>query len=361
VTRLFNFVAGPSALPTEVLESAQSELLDYAGTGKSILETSHRSPEFMEILDTANARLTRLLGIPETHVAVWMHGGASAQFAMVPMNFLPEGQTAAYVLTGVWSKKALREAQVVGDAVVAASTEDRGFDSIPDPAGWDVPQGAAYLHLTSNNTIYGTQFATLPERDGVPLVCDMSSDFLSRPIDVSQFALIYAGAQKNLGPAGVTLAIVDRGWLETARTDIPHFFRYQTHVDGGSLYNTPCVFAIYMTNKVLEWVEAQGGAEAMAARNGEKARRLYAAIDARPDFYRGLAASGSRSQMNVVWRLPSEALEKAFVAEAKAAGLLGLKGHRTVGGIRASLYNAVGLDAVDALTAFMGDFVEKNG
>ena len=360
-TRKYNFNAGPAALPLPVLETARDELLDFHGRGLSILEMSHRSADFDEVIARANERLRALLGVPSTHEVLWLQGGASAQFAQVPLNFLRPGQTASYVVTGAWGKKALQEAALLGSASVAATTAAEGFRRVPRPDELDVPEGAAYLHVTSNNTIYGTQMRTYPGRPGVPLVVDMSSDFLSHPVDVSAIDLIYAGAQKNLGPAGVTLAIIRRSWVEQARTDIPVIWRYATHVEKGSLYNTPPVFAIYLCGLVLDHLAANGGLAAVEQANTVKADRLYGVIDASGGFWRGHADLDSRSHMNVTMRLPTEELERRFLTEATAAGMIGLKGHRSVGGIRASIYNAVPVDAVEALAQLMEDFARRNG
>jgi len=359
VTRYHNFSAGPAALPFSVLETAHGEFLDH-GHGASILETSHRSPEFTQVLDHANGALRELASIPDTHDILWLQGGASMQFAMVPLNFLKPGTTGAYVMTGTWSDKALAEANFVGDTHVVASSKDEGYNAIPQPSTWDIPSNAAYIHTTSNNTIFGTQFASFPSNLGAPLVCDMSSDILCRPMDVSQFDLIYAGAQKNLGPSGVTLAIVRKSWLEDARTDMPRFLRYKTHADKGSTYNTPPVYPIYLVGKVLDWLMANGGLEAVHQENKEKAGIIYGLMDANPTFFKGHAAKDSRSLMNVTFNLPSEALEKKFVEEAKSHRLVGVKGHRSVGGIRASIYNAVPRSSVEALGTFMENFMAAN-
>ncbi|GMV40095.1 MAG: phosphoserine aminotransferase [Myxococcales bacterium] len=353
------FNAGPGALPVPVLEQAQAELVDFRGKGLSVLEMSHRSSDFEGILGRANTALRELLAIPDTHEILWLQGGASGQFAQVPLNFLKPGQTAAYAVTGVWGQKAIKEAKLLGDAVVAASTEEGGFRRVPDPSELRVPPGAAYLHITTNNTIYGTQWRTIPDAGDVPLVADLSSDFLSRPVDVGRYALIYAGAQKNLGPAGVTIVIVRKDWVAQARTDIPVIWRYATHLKENSLYHTPPVFAIYLSGLVLDLLVAQGGLAAVEATNERKAQRLYGVIDGSQGFFRGHAEPGSRSRMNVTFRLPTEELEKELLAEASAAGMIGLKGHRSVGGMRASIYNAVPEASVEALADLMLDFARR--
>ena len=360
MNRLHNFSAGPAALPLSALQRAQREFIDF-GHGASILETSHRSSTWLDEQELATGRLRNLLKVPETHAIVWLQGGASHQFAMLPMNFLPPDKTAAYVVTGTWAEKGLAEAQRVGNAIEAASAAPGGYRDIPDPTTWNVPDNAAYLHLTSNNTIYGTQFHDFPARGDVPLVCDMSSDILSRPVDVDQFDLIYAGAQKNLGPAGATLAIVRKSWLENARDDIPVILRYATHVAKDSAYNTPPVFAIYMVGCVLEWIDEQGGLEPIIQANARKAARLYGLFDRHPDFYKGHAAIRARSSMNITFNLPSSELESEFLAAAAEQGLSGLKGHRSVGGIRASTYNAIPEESVEALAQFMEHFLSTRG
>lgn len=361
-TRLHNFSAGPGALPTEVLTELRDELPVYPGLGASIAEVSHRSPEYVAIHERAEARIASLLGLGDDWVVMFVQGGASLQFHMTALNLLPEGGTADYLDTGEWARKAVKEAKIVaagrGATVnVAASSADTSYDHIPPPDVWRLSPGAAYLHYTSNNTIYGTQFAREPDVEA-PLVCDASSDFLSRPLDVARYGLIYAGAQKNIGPAGVAVVALRREWLERAPEGLPTMLAYRTHA--GTMFNTPPVLAIAIVDKVLAWIERNGGLDGMAARNRAKAERLYGAIDA-TDFYRGTAQAGSRSQMNVTFRLPSEDLEKRFVAEAADEGLLALKGYRTVGGIRASIYNAVEPASVEALVQFMEAFAASRG
>jgi phosphoserine aminotransferase len=354
---IVNFNAGPAGLPTSVLERAQAELLDFQGTGMSIMEHSHRGKAYDAVHEDAMRLTKSLMGVPDTHEVFFVQGGASGMFATVPMNFLSPGKVADYVLTGTWAEKALEEAQRVGQARAAGSGKV-GARYVRIPQALDLTPGAAYVHITSNNTIAGTQYAAFPETEA-PLVVDMSSDIMSRPVDVARCGLIYAGAQKNLGPSGVVLAVVRKDWLAAASTTIPKIFRFKTHVDQRSLYHTPPTFAIYLMRNVMQWIEENGGLAGMAARNTAKADALYAAIDASDGFYASDVEPAARSQMNVVWRLPSEALDKAFVAEATAAGLEGLKGHRDVGGMRASLYNAVELAGVERLVSFMKDFKSK--
>jgi len=357
--RIHNFNAGPSTLPLEVLEIAREELLDYRGTGMSIMEISHRSPEYEEINDTAARLLLAHLGLDDDYEVAFVGGGASSQFCMIPFNFLPEGGTAAYADTGTWSSKAIKEAEKLGKVHVASSSKDRNYAYIPkgDAISW--PSDAAYLHLTSNNTIAGTQYHDFPGDGTVPVVVDMSSDVLCRRLDHARFAMIYAGAQKNLGPAGVTVVVIRKDFLARAKEGLPSMWSYGTHTSKKSLYNTPPVFPVYMVKLVLEWIEKHGGIDGVEARNREKQAKVYAAIDAEPDFFRGAVDVDDRSWMNLTFRLPSEDLEKTFVAEAKAAGLGGLKGHRSVGGIRVSLYNAMTTDGVDALLDFMESFRKK--
>jgi phosphoserine aminotransferase len=360
--RVHNFGAGPAVLPVPVLEQVRSELLDYAGTGMSVMEMSHRSAAFEGIVQRAEADLRSLLGLGDAHAVLFLQGGATLQFAMVPANLRAPGASADYVLSGHWSRAALKEAEKTGRARVAGSTEAARFDRVPEQGELDLDPGAAYLHFTSNNTIYGTQWSIDPEPPvSVPLVCDASSDALSRPIDVARYGLLYAGAQKNLGPAGVTLVIVRRDLLERTVGGLPAMLDYRLLAENKSLYNTPPTFAIYVLGLVLRWMLDEGGLAAMARRNEEKAGLVYSAIDGSGGFYRGHAQPGSRSRMNVTFRLPSEELEKAFVKESQAEGFDGLKGHRSVGGLRASIYNACPLASVRALAAFMDGFRKRRG
>jgi phosphoserine aminotransferase len=370
--RAHNFSAGPSAIPLSALELARDELLDFEGTGMSIMEQSHRGKDYERVHDEALARLRSLLRIGDDHEVLFLQGGAHLQFAMVPMNLLREGTSADYVLTGGWSERAFEEAKNVGRVRVAATTATRDdtrglgasgertvYRRIPKPSELDLDPAAAYVHLTSNNTLFGTQWSAFPETTA-PLVADMSSDFLSRPLDVSRFGVIYAGAQKNVGPSGLTVVVIRKDLVAKGATTIPKVLRYSTHAKERSLYNTPPTFAIYLARNVLRWIEGLGGLEAIEARNTRKTDVLYAAIDARPHFYRCPVAREDRSRMNVVFELPSVALEEKFVAEAKLRDLIGLKGHRSVGGIRVSTYNAVEPSSIDALVAFMDDFAREN-
>jgi phosphoserine aminotransferase len=357
--RVWNFNPGPAALPLPVLETVRDELLSYGGTGMSIMESSHRSPQFDGIIKEAEQRLRDLMGLGDEFAVLFLQGGANLQFHMVPLNLLPEDGVADYVDTGTWASRAIGEARKAGTVNVAASTEPDHYARVPRREELKLTPNAAYLHITTNNTIFGTQWASFPVARGTPLVADMSSDVLSRPVDFSQFGLAYAGAQKNLGPAGVTVVIVRRDLVGNAPTTAPAMLDYATHMAKGSLYNTPPCFAIYVMNLVLAWVQDQGGLSAIARRNQEKAQLLYETIDASEGFYRGTVQRESRSVMNVTFRLASEELEKAILQEAGAAGLKGLKGHRSVGGLRASLYNAVPLEAVERLVAFMRRFQER--
>jgi len=359
-TRIYNFSSGPAVLPQPALEEAQRHLMALPGVGMSVLEISHRSKAFEDILARAEASLRELAGVPADYAVLFLQGGASLQFSMVPLNLLAPAATADYVITGSWSEKAAAEARRVGQVHVAASTRADRFTRIPRQEELSLTPGAAYVHITSNNTIEGTQWHALPDVGDVPLVSDASSDILSRPLAVGRHGLLYAGAQKNLGPAGLTVVIVRRDLLSRTPGDLHTMLRYTTHAENGSLYNTPPVFAIYLLGLVLDWVRGQGGPEAMARTNARKAAKLYAEID-RSGFYRGTARRESRSLMNVTFRLPTEELEARFVAGATAAGLDGLAGHRSVGGIRASLYNAFPEAGVDALVGFMQDFERRNG
>lgn len=358
--RIYNFNAGPAALPLPVLEQIKDEFLDYKGSGMSITEISHRSKWFDDVINDAVERTGRLLNLDDGYKVLFIQGGASLQFCMIPMNLSLEGKPTDYINTGTWSTKAIQEARIQQkDVHVLASSEDRDFAYIP--GGFEVDQDAAYLHFTSNNTIKGTQWADFPEAGGIPLICDMSSDFLSRPFDARPFGLIYAGAQKNIGPSGTALVIIRDDMLERVPDNLPSMLKYTTFAEKNSMYNTPSCFIIYTIDLVLKWLEETvGGLEKMAALNQEKAKVLYDYID-RSDFYRGTADMDSRSLMNVTFRLPSEELEKQFVDQATKEGLGGLKGHRSVGGCRASIYNATGLEAVQALVAFMDGFAKKGG
>ncbi|MGE5243659.1 MAG: 3-phosphoserine/phosphohydroxythreonine transaminase [Betaproteobacteria bacterium] len=363
VHRVYNFAAGPAVLPLPVLEEIQRDLLALPGVGMSVLEISHRSKPFESILGQAEEDIRALANIPAGYKVLFLQGGASLQFSMVPMNLLGPGATADYIDTGTWADKAIKEAKKVGTVNVAASTRSEGYSRIPAQSELKLTPGAAYVHMTSNNTIEGTEYKRLPDVGEAPLVSDTSSDMFSRPIDVARHALIYAGAQKNLGPAGVTLVIIRDDLLPRSagkRASLPTMLDYAVHAENGSLYNTPPAFAVYTLGLVMKWLRAHGGLEAAASVNERKAAKLYAEID-RSGFYRGTANKDCRSLMNVTFRLPSEELEKRFVADATKAGLDGLKGHRSVGGIRASIYNAFPEDGVDALVAFMKEFERTGG
>ena len=357
--RIWNFNPGPATLPLPVLEKTQQELLDYNQTGMSIMELSHRANDYKTIQTDTKLLIKELLNIPDHYQILFLQGGASLQFVMVPMNLLNKNESADYVLTGVWSQKAIQEAAHFGNTRIAGSSERLRFISIPTLKELELDKSAKYVHITSNNTIYGTQWSSFPETGNIPLVADMSSDIFSRNIDVKSFGLIYAGAQKNMGIAGITVVIVRDDLLEQCRKDIPVFMRYTTHAEKDSLYNTPATFSVYITKLVLEWIKNQGGLKAIEKSNSEKAELLYQFIDTHSEFYRGTVAKNSRSMMNVTLKLPSEELESRFVKQSIAAGFSGLKGHRSVGGIRVSLYNAMPLAGVKALIDFMSDFLSK--
>ena len=357
--RIFNFSAGPSTLPTDVLIEAQAELVNYKGLGLSIMEDSHRSKAYDAIHHEAMDNLRALLNLSTEYEVLFLTGGATGQFAMVPLNLLGPGQTADYTNSGAWAAKAIKEAQVIGKVNVIANCGKEIPTRVPRMEELTFTPDAAYVHITSNETISGAQWPSFPKTKA-PLVADMSSDILSRPIDVSPFGLIYAGAQKNLGPAGVTVVILRKDLAERVPDSVPLFYRYKTHMEANSLYNTPPCFPIYMLALVTRWLRAQGGVEAMAAVNRRKADKLYEAIDA-SEFYQGTALPEFRSTMNVTFRLPSEELEARFVKEAAQQGMSGLKGHRSVGGIRASIYNAMPEAGVDALINFMQAFAKDNG
>jgi len=360
--RSWNFYAGPATLPLPALERAQKEFIDWAGTGMSVMETSHRSKEYDEVHHEAMNLFSELLGLDEDHRVLFLQGGASTQFAMIPMNFIPQGGSADYIDTGAWSAKAMKEANIIASCRVAGSSKESGYTRVPREDELTIDSSAAYLHLTSNNTIKGTQFHQFPDPGDIPLVGDMSSDFLWKPFDANRFSLIYAGAQKNIGPSGVTIVIVRKSWVEKAAVDhLPTMLKYGTHLDKDSLYNTPPSFSIYMVRNVLAWVKEQGGLEGMEKRNRAKAQLLYGLFDELSDFYRCPVEEESRSYMNVVFRLPSEELEAAFVARATEEGFIGLKGHRSVGGCRASIYNAMEIAGVEALVEFMREFARTQG
>ena len=364
VHRVYNFSSGPAVLPLPVLEEIQRDLLALPGVGMSVLEISHRSKAFESILQQAEADIRSLANIPSNYKVLFLQGGASLQFSMVPMNLLMPGATADYIDAGSWGEKAIKEAKKVGSVNVAASTKSENYARIPKPSEWRLTPGAAYVHMTSNNTIEGTEQKDLPALPAdVPLVSDTSSDMFSKPIDVTRHGLIYAGAQKNMGPAGVTVVIIRDDLVARSaerKSALPTMLSYAVHAENGSLYNTPPAFAVYTLGLVMKWLIAQGGLGAIARLNERKAAKLYAEID-RTGFYRGTAQKDSRSLMNVTFRLATEDLEKAFVKESTAAGLDGLKGHRSVGGMRASIYNAFPEEGIDALVSFMKEFERMRG
>ncbi len=359
--KIHNFNPGPAVLPPEALRLAQEEWSDFAGTGMSVMEVSHRSPACQELFTETEQLLRQLLGVPDGYHVLFLQGGASLQFGMVPMNFLGEGKSADYILTGSWSQKALKEARIVGEARVAATTEEDNFRRLPKPAEIKLDPGAAYVHITSNNTIVGTQHHYWPETGEIPLIADMSSDILGRQFDVSKFGLVYAGAQKNLGPAGVTTVIIRDDMLERCPDGLPSMLDYRTHAKAGSLYNTPPVWCVYMMRNVLLWLKSIGGLREIEQRNRAKARLVYRCVDRYPKMFIGHAEPGSRSVMNITFRLPTEELEQAFLEKAKTEGLIGLKGHRSVGGCRASLYSALPLESAQVLAAFMEEFATSHG
>jgi len=358
--RVYNFGAGPAVLPESVLEQAKHDLLSLPKVGMSVLEISHRSVAFNHILEQAEADLRMLAGVSESYHVLFLQGGASLQFAMVPMNLLSQGSVADYVLTGVWAKKAAAEAAHFGEVNICATTENEGFIRVPTADELRPTRGAKYLHLTSNNTIFGTQWPEIPAVGSAPLVVDASSDLLCRPIDVSRFGLVYAGAQKNIGPAGLTLVMVHKDLVKHCSKSLPMMLRYSVAAEHGSRYNTPPVFSIYVCGLVLKWLREIGGLAEMEARNRRKATLLYNAID-RTEFYRGTAQTESRSLMNVTFRLPTEELEHRFIDQATVEGLSGLGGHRSVGGLRASIYNAFPEAGVAALVEFMAEFERIQG
>lgn len=360
--RIFNFSAGPAILPEPVLKQAQRDLFALPGVGMSVLEVSHRSATFEQIIAEAEADLRKLLSIPDNYKVLFLQGGASMQFTMIPMNLLPKGASADYILTGSWGQGAIKEAKKLGTAREAATTADTNFNRLPKPEEIKLDPNAAYVHFTSNETIFGVEFNEEPNAGNVPLVCDMSSDFISRPVDVSKYGLIYAGAQKNAGPAGATIVIIREDLLERVPDGLPAMLDYKNFAKNGSMYNTPPCFAIYICGLVFKWaLNDIGGLENVQAMNKEKAAILYKAIDASDNYYRGHAEADCRSLMNVTFRLPSEDLEKKFIKEATAAGLDGLKGHRSIGGLRASIYNAFPKAGVEKLVEFMADFQKNNG
>lgn len=356
--RVYNFSPGPAMLPLDVLQQASTDIINFDNSGIGICEISHRSKEFINVATEAETLLRELLEIPQNYTVLFLQGGASSQFFMIPMNLLGQGKKATYLNTGTWSKKAIKEAQLFGDIEVAFSSEDEKFNRVPKDDEYSVAHDSEYLYFVSNNTIFGTQFTTMPTTETM-LVSDMSSDILSRPIEVSRFGIIFAGAQKNMGPSGVTTVIIRNDLLNRAPEDIPTMLKYKTHAEKESMFNTPPTFSIYIVGKTLKWLKANGGITAMAERNLEKAQRVYEVIDG-SDYYRGHAECDSRSMMNIAFNLPTAELEAQFIAEAAKLGLNGLKGHRSIGGCRASIYNAFPLEGVNKLVEFMTTFEKKN-
>ncbi len=361
MARVFNFSPGPAVLPEVVLQQAKDELVDWHGSGMSVMEMSHRGKEFLAIAAKAEADLRELLAIPANYKVLFLQGGATAQFAMVPMNLLRGKKNADYIHTGEWSKKAIAEARKYATVNIAATGEAAKFCTVPAQKDWKLDPNAAYVHYVSNETIGGVEFSFVPATGSVPLVADMSSTVLSRPIDVSKYGLIYAGAQKNLGPAGLTIVIVREDLIGQASPGTPSVFDYKIHADNGSMYNTPPTYAWYIAGLVFEWVKKQGGLAAMAKRNERKAQKLYGYIDSSGGYYKNPVEKHSRSWMNVPFTLKDDKLDEPFLKGAKAAGLMQLKGHRSVGGMRASIYNAMPEAGIDALIAHMQDFMRKNG
>jgi phosphoserine aminotransferase len=358
--RVFNFSPGPAMLPEPVLRRAQAELLDWKGSGMSVMEVSHRGTDFIEFAAQSERALRALLGVPESYKVLFLQGGATLQFAAVPLNLAPVGAVADYVVTGNWGEKAVQEAERYVRVNVAATSKASKFTTVPDPRTWQVSSSAAYLHYTPNETVFGVEFHSVPQVSDAPLVADMSSTLLSRPIDVSRFGIIYAGAQKNIGPAGLAIVIVREDLLGRARRETPGVIDYKTMAENDSMWNTPSTLSWYFAGLVFEWLAEQGGLEAMGKLNERKAAKLYGAIDS-SGFYKNPVDKAYRSWMNIPFTLPDPALDKPFLQEAKAAGLTNLKGHRVVGGMRASLYNAMPEAGVDTLIAFMADFAKRNG
>ena len=359
MSRVYNFSAGPGMLPVEVLEEAAAEMLDYKGTGESVMEMSHRSKEYGEIIQTAEADFRELLGLPDNYKVLFLQGGASTQFAMIPMNFM-KNKKAAYIVTGQWAKKAYKEAQLYGEAIAVASSEDKTFSYIPDCSDLDIPEDADYVYICENNTIYGTKFKELPNTKGHNLIADVSSCFLSEPMDVEKYAMFYGGAQKNVGPAGVVIAAIREDLItEDTLPGTPTMLKYKTHADNDSMYNTPPCYNIYMCGKVFKWIKRNGGLAGMKERNEIKAKVLYDFLD-NSKLFKGTVEKDSRSLMNVPFVTGNDELNAKFIAESKAAGFINLKGHRSVGGMRASIYNAMPLEGVKALVEFMDKFEKEN-
>ncbi|WP_027469352.1 3-phosphoserine/phosphohydroxythreonine transaminase [Deefgea rivuli] len=361
MTQVFNFSSGPAVLPLEVLQQVQAELLDWHGSGMSVMEMSHRGPEFGQILAEAEADLRTLMAIPENYKVLFLQGGAHLQFAMLPLNFAQADSTIDFVNTGHWSKVAIKEVSRYANVNIAASSEDKNFSYVPDEATWQRTPDAAFLHYCSNETIGGVEFNHIPESNGVPLICDMSSNILSRPVNVNQFGMIYAGAQKNMGPSGVAMSIVREDLLGKARSDTPTMLNYKTYADNGSMYNTPPSFGIYVAGLIFKYVLKQGGLAAMEQKNIAKANVIYSAIDASNGFYHCPTAAANRSRMNIPFTLADSNLDKEFLAGAEARHLLQLKGHRSVGGMRASIYNAMSLQGCQVLADYMNEFARTKG
>ena len=361
MSRIYNFSAGPARLPKAVMERVQAEFCDYQGSGSGIVELSHRGKYFAPVIERAEANIRELMAISDDYAVCFVQGGASMQFAMIPMNLAVPGKPMEFADTGTWSSKAIKEAKLFGDVKVIASSKEEKYTRIPAVDEMKVDEDAAFFHITSNNTIYGTQYQAFPNCPaGVPMLADMSSDIMSRKLDVSKFAMIYGGAQKNLGPSGMAVVIIRKDLAERTPANVPTMLRYATYIEHNSLFNTPPTFGIYIFGLITEWVKEMGGLEVLEGINNKKAETLYAAIDGSDGYFRNPVCPCSRSKMNVVFRLPSEELEAKFIEEAKAAGMIGLKGHRSVGGIRASIYNAMPLEGVERLVSFMQDFKKNN-
>lgn len=357
--KIYNFSAGPAKLPEEVMEKANSEFLNYGGSGSGLMELSHRGPEFTDIIERVESNIRKLMNISDDYAVCFVQGGASMQFCMLPMNLMEVGGFAEYADTGTWAAKAIKEAKLFGDVKVIASSKDSNYNMIPLIRHWSPDPSASYLHITSNNTVAGTQYHAFPITEA-PLIADMSSDIMSRVIDVNEFGMIYAGAQKNLGPSGVALVIIRKDLAERVSSTVPSMLQYKSYIANQSMYNTPPTFSIYILNLVMEWLEGKGGISSISAINDAKSEAIYELID-RTEYYSSPIEPSNRSKMNIVFRLPSEKLEAKFIKDAKVAGLVGLKGHRLVGGIRASIYNAMPMKGIEALVDFMNDFESKNG
>jgi len=362
MNRVYNFYAGPAVLPQEVMKKAQSEFIDWHGSGMSVMEMSHRSKDFDSIIKGAESKLRKIMNIPDNYKVLFLQGGARTQFGMIPLNILPDDKSADYLITGNWAKHAYKEVLKIGKkANIVCSSEDSSFNHIPDRDSWELDPNAAYIHYTSNNTVYGTQFRELPEFENKNVVCDMSSDILSRPVDISKFGIIYAGAQKNAGPSGVTIVIIREDLLNIEATkNLPTMSIYKDIAAKDSMLNTPPCFSIYMVGLVLAWVESIGGLEEMEKRNKKKASLIYNAIDNSNGFFKGFSNKKDRSLMNVTFKLPNEELDSSFIKEAEKRGLIGIKGYRTLGGIRASIYNAHPIEGIHKLVELMEEFKNKN-